>query len=58
MTSTPDPMRVQWIYARRDGTLSFQDPPPYQPANPVIGRPIITDGTEDDPAQHAGQGLQ
>ncbi len=37
-TSTPDPMRVQWIYARRDGTLSFQDPPPYQPANPVIGR--------------------
>jgi hypothetical protein len=37
-TNTPNPMRVSWIYARRDGSLSFDEPPAYSTTNPVIGR--------------------
>lgn len=37
-TNSPDPMRVSWIYCRRDGSLSFSDPPAYDASNPIVGR--------------------
>lgn len=37
-SNAPDPMRVFWIYVRKDGSQTFDDPPAYDAANPVIGR--------------------
>lgn len=37
--ATPPPMRLQWIYVRRDGTTErTATAPPPNPANPVVGR--------------------